>query len=109
MHRVITGAGKGIFVDHKDSDSLNNQRCNLRLCTHRQNNQNRQANKNSGGGFKGVSWYKPSKKWRAQITVNDKNRHLGLFANEPDAARCYNAAALALHGEFARLNKIPND
>ena len=33
MHRVITGAPKGIMVDHENGDSLVNHRWNLRVAT----------------------------------------------------------------------------
>ena len=37
MHRQIMRAPSSKQVDHRDGDSLNNQRENLRLCTHAQN------------------------------------------------------------------------
>jgi hypothetical protein len=37
MHRFILDAPKGMQVDHRDGDGLNNTRANLRLCTGAQN------------------------------------------------------------------------
>ncbi len=100
MHQMICGKG----ADHIDGDGLNNTRSNLRLATSRQNSCNRGANKNSASGFKGVTWYKPRRKWRARIGLDGRKLHLGLFTNAEDAAMAYDAAARELHGEFARTN-----
>jgi hypothetical protein len=67
---------------------------------------NRVKNINNSSGYKGVSFNNSSKKWRAQIWLNSKSYHLGLFIDPIDAARAYNEAALKYHGEFAHLNKI---
>ena len=40
MHREIMGAPKGSVVDHIDHNTLNNRRCNLRVCTQAQNHAN---------------------------------------------------------------------
>ena len=56
--------------------------------------------------YKGVSWHKQTKKWRANIRFEWKLIYLGYFANEIDAAAAYNKAALEYFGEFASLNKI---
>src|SRR5687767_1877850 len=40
MHRLITSAPVGMDVDHIDRNRLNNQRSNLRVCTHKENMQN---------------------------------------------------------------------
>lgn len=107
MHRQILGAVPGKEVDHRDGNGLNNQRCNLRLCEHAENGHNR-CRKMAGGSsrYKGVSWNKRLGKWRADISVNWCQKYLGLFSDEGDAARAYNAAAVQFYGEFAALNVI---
>lgn len=57
-------------------------------------------------GYNGVSWAKHAKKWYADIGFQGKIIHLGSFTNKHDAARAYNAKAIELHGERARLNVI---
>lgn len=90
-HAVIGKPPKGFVTDHKDGNGLNNKKCNLRFITVRQNSQNR-PNCKFTSVYPRVSWYKRSKKWRASIKMNGKSIHLGLFAEEIDAAEIYRKA-----------------
>lgn len=107
MHREIMGLPSKVKVDHKDGDGLNNWRDNLRSATDQQNCFNAVARKNKSSQYKGVSLFKKVNKWEAYITLDGKQRRLGFFSNEEDAARAYDAAARLLFGEFARFN-FPN-
>lgn len=101
MHVLITGYAE---TDHRDGNGLNNQRSNLREVSHRQNMANRRKGLRGSSRFKGVSWYAPSRKWKAQIRTGGRHFYLGLFADEAAAARAYDRVALEFWGEFARLN-----
>ena len=110
LHRLITGdPPSGLVVDHIDGNGLNNQKANLRFITHAQNTQNKSSHRDSTSRFKGVSWHSRRNFWVAQIQFNKIRYHLGYFTSELDAARAYNAAAIQYHGEYARLNVIPDD
>lgn len=108
MHRVIIGAKTGEQVDHRNTDTLDNRRKNLRIATVRQNAAN--ARKTRGcSRFKGVYWNKGKHLWQAQIADGIREgkqvvRYLGRFEHEIEAARAYDRAARRMHGEFARLN-----
>jgi len=105
MHREIMNAQPGEEVDHIQHDvCCNNCKSNLRLCTSSQNAMNRRVRQGTSSRYKGVCYHKAAKKWRAQIEVDGKNTHLGLFTNEFDAACTYDAAAKKLFCEFALLN-----
>lgn len=106
MHVVLLPAPDGKEPDHIDGDSLNNRRNNLRLVTHQENMWNRKPVTGSSSKFKGVSWQTATQYWKAYIKINEKQVHLGCFWDEVDAAIAYNKAAKALHGEFAKLNKV---
>ncbi len=102
MHRLIMGHPIG-EVDHRDGDGLNNRRSNLRIATRSQNECNKGVQKNNTSGFRGVSFFKPHGKWKAQIVLNGKARHLGYFATPEEAHAAYVAAQPLFHGEFARI------
>jgi AP2 domain len=98
MHKLLTGYPK---TDHRDGDGLNNQRYNLRETTDAQNGANTGPRT---GRYKGVHRYEGQGLWRAQIQVNGIKNHIGVYSSEESAARAYDQAALAIWGEFARLN-----
>lgn len=104
MARAILDAPAGLCVDHINGNTLDNRRCNLRLATVSQNTANRHAVRPSSSPFTGVSWNKQRSMWKAQIEHMGKGQYLGLFADEEDAARAYDAAARLHFGEFAKLN-----
>ncbi len=106
MHRVIMHPRKEEHVDHRNHNSLDNQRHNLRICTQQQNLMNKISRANSSSKYKGVAWHKRDKIWNVSIQVNKKRTHLGYFSSEKAGALAYNKKAKELHGEFAYLNKI---
>lgn len=102
MHRFILGlkAGDRRRSDHKNHDTLDNRRENLRITDASGNGANRKPNKNVK--FKGVT--KRNNKWQAKIKVNGKQIFLGLYDDPKDAAKVYDTAAVENFGEFACLN-----
>jgi len=109
LHRKILQCLPGTQVDHINGDGLDNRKKNLRLSTQSQNLGNSRLSRASTSGFKGVYWNKGKGRWTAEIGRGEHSRHahLGHFHNIYDAARAYNAAAIAKWGEFARLNTLP--
>jgi hypothetical protein len=101
MHSMITGWPQ---TDHANHDGLDNQRANLRPATGSQNNANQRKRLGCSSSFKGVYLHRLTRKWMAYISVDGQRRYLGLFVAEGDAARAYDAAALAAWGEYANLN-----
>lgn len=91
-----------IQVDHKDRNTFNNQKSNLRKCTNSQNmfNQGPQL----GRKYKGVCFHIRKNKWIASISVNYKRIHLGSYDNEIAAAKAYDKGSKEYHGEFGYLN-----
>jgi len=106
MHRIILNANDGDFVDHKKGSRLNNQKENLRICTHANNMMNRKLHSNNSTGYKGVYIQKKTGMFYASISVGGKQTHLGTFNTTIEAAKKYNEAAIYHYGEFASLNQI---
>lgn len=109
IHKILIDKGvKGrhVVIDHKDGNKLNNQKENLRICTHADNMKNR---KPQGGTsqYKGVHWGKTIQNWRVRININGKKKVIGTFSNEIAAANAYNYYAKMYYGEFALLNNCP--
>lgn len=104
MHRQIMNAKQGLSVDHINHNGLDNQKHNLRLCSHKENMFNRTPDKNTSSCFKGVYWCKNISKWRSYITIDNKKVMLGCFESEIEAAKAYDLQASKNFGEFANLN-----
>ena len=105
MHTAILGRKDGFECDHINGNGLDNRRSNLRLVTHRQNEQNRHKKKTSK--YPGIYWNKQNKKWEALIRINGKRIHLGLFNDEYKAYLAYCKAVKEMTGQEC-LNDIVN-
>lgn len=104
MHRFILRESNSLVItDHKDENGLNNQKYNLRPCTASKNKMNRGKQANNTSGFKGVSWHKRMKKWKAEIEAKGKIFFLGLFLTPEEAYKAYCEAAQKHHKEFAHF------
>lgn len=101
MHTQIMGPSDGALVDHRNGDTFDNRRQNLRWATATQNAQNTVA-KGGKSQFKGVCADRG--RWAAKIVVGGQTVHLGTFDTQASAGVAYDNAARERHGEFARLN-----
>ncbi|HEY5504896.1 MAG TPA: AP2 domain-containing protein [Sedimentisphaerales bacterium] len=106
LHRQLMLPPAGLVVDHRNCDSLDNRRANLRVVTQAVNMRNRRKRKNTSSRFIGVWFDKKRNKWTVQIRYNGQKLWLGRFDDETAAARAYDAAAKKYFGEIARLNNV---
>ena len=61
---------------------------------------NRKLNYNNTSNYKGISYDKQRKKWRAAININGKDYNLGRFDNIEDAVNCRVKKAKEVFGEY---------
>lgn len=101
MHKMITGLPE---TDHRNHQTLDNRRSNLRDGTAEKNRMNGTSRAISTSRFLGVYRDNSRGKWMARITVNKKLISLGRFDDEEAAARARDDAARELFGEYASLN-----
>jgi hypothetical protein len=99
LHRELMQLAYGdvLTVDHRSLDRLDNRRTNLRVIPQSGQPQNRpQRNNGWTSQYRGVSWHGLTSTWRARIMIDGKERHLGLFSSEEEAAEVARAARLSL-------------
>ena len=92
-------------VDHINGVKDDNRWLNLRQATGSQNMSNQGRPITNTSGFKGVSWKKRDKKWKAQIMHMNRAIYLGYFTTPEAAHQAYVEAAEKLHGNFANIGK----
>lgn len=107
-HRVVWLHVYGVWpakhLDHINGRRDDNRICNLREATRSQNMANRVRHLNNKCGFKGVTFHKGCRKFRAAIRVNGKYLHLGFYENPQNAHAAYVDAARKHFGGFARAS-----
>jgi hypothetical protein len=101
VHHILR-APPGMVVDHINGDPWDNRRANLRVCTNTENLRNRAKHRGCKNPYKGV--HPMGRRWTALICLDGAIHRLGSYAIPEEAALAYDAAALALFGDFARLN-----
>ena len=97
----MTGEMPKKLIDHKNMDKTDNRFENLREATYSQNIANKKHKSKSG--FKGVTWWERDKKWKAQIEIDGKNKHIGYFETPELAHKAYCTYQSQVAGEFARV------
>ena len=81
--------GMDIIVDHIDGNILNNHLSNLQLTTNGENVRKQRKRPNATSKYVGVSFCKLSNKWKAQIQINKKKKHIGLYKSQLEAINAY--------------------
>lgn len=108
LHRIILQiTNSRTQIDHKNHNTLDNRKENLRICMNGENNRNVRKQRRNTSGYKGVSFHVRRNKWQVSICVNNKLLYLGLFSDPKEGAKIYDKAAKYYFGEFAYLN-FPN-
>lgn len=97
LHRYLLDAPGDRQVDHINGDKLDNRRCNLRLVTRSQNQQNYHRPRKSKFG-RGVCLHRrrKTKPYQAQIFLDGRKKSLGYFRTPDEARAAYLAGRLTI-------------
>jgi hypothetical protein len=110
MSRLVGWINKNIYMhvflgykhyDHIDRNELNNRKYNLRKCTQQENCINSSIRSDNTSGIIGVAWNKAANKWKARLTIKQKEINLGYFINKKDAIKARLQAEAKYFKEFA--------
>lgn len=104
LHRLVMGCvpNDGKIVDHINLNTLDNRKCNLRICTNAENCRNKRMRVTNTVGLKGVTYNKKQRKYVAQICVDACVTYLGAYDTPEEAHAAYCEASKKYHGEFGR-------
>ena len=102
LHRYLMNCVRGdnIIVDHNNGNTLDNRKNNLRIATRSENQRNCKTQQNCQSGRKGVRKHKLCNKWQARITVNNKEKYLGLYNTFEEACNAREKAENKYFGDF---------
>lgn len=93
-------------IDHINGVKDDNRIDNLRSVTQQENCQAfRKTSASASSKYRGVCWRRNLGKWFARIKVDGKEKHLGYFNCELEAARAYDAKAEELGFAEEALNR----
>jgi hypothetical protein len=91
------------YIDHINGERTDNRIANLRECTNAENQQNqRRPHKDGANPHIGVCWHKYTRRWRAYIKLDGRNRDIGYFQRVDDAIAARRKAQLE-HYPFQTL------
>lgn len=101
IHLMMTGEWPEEHMDHINHVRTDNSWANLRQVSQKENNQNMPKSSNNSSGVTGISLHKPTGKWRAYISRDSRQVHLGLFDSMSAAVDARN---LAIEQEGYHIN-----
>ena len=102
LHRYILGVfDPNIQVDHRDFETTNNKKENLRVATFVENMRHRRAFSNNEVGIRGIRQDKRRGSFQARITVDGKQIYLGESFDIEEAKRLRAEAEERYFGQFS--------
>lgn len=104
LTRYLLNPPNDKVVDHINGDPSDNRRCNLRICTNKENARNARKPINSKNKYAGVSETKHGT-YNAHIMYNRKSINLGTYKTEEEAYKVRLEAERKYFGEFSRNNQ----
>lgn len=94
-------------VDHIDRNPSNDHHINLRILTRSEQNKNRDGYKKTGASsnYRGVHFDKKAQKWCSRYyDENCKQKYIGYYLDELEAAHAYDEASWRVYKDLGKLN-----
>lgn len=82
MHRLVTGCPKGLVVDHINRNRNDNRKCNLRVCTQKENVRNSVKNFENSP-IHGVTFNKRANRFVVEVT----DKYIGTYESKDEAIK----------------------
>lgn len=101
MQSLLIDNPQNMIIDHKNRNTLDNRKSNLRLVTKSQNAMNTKVPANNTSGVMGVCYNKKQDKWRAYITINQQQINLGYYKEFNEAVKNRLLGEKKYFGEYA--------
>lgn len=87
LHRYLMNCPNDMTIDHINHNTLDNRKCNLRICSHSINNKNRKTKASTGE----TNIYFENNKYRVRIQKNYKNIDYGRYNTLEEAIKVRNS------------------
>lgn len=103
QHRVIWKMVTGdepVYLDHINQDKADNRLANLRPVSAVENAWNAKQRSHNTSGFRGVTYRREYKVWRAIIKYDGKRHEIGAFSSKEEAIAAYEAKAVEVSRGF---------
>lgn len=97
----MTSIVVGKYYDHKNHNTFDNRKENLRHATPSENARNKSLQKNNTSGVTGVSYDKSCGKWRAYIREDNKVKYVGYCTDKENAIESRLLSEVQCYGDFA--------
>lgn len=105
LHKFILQTGYGVRIDHKNNNTLDNRKDNLRISNHTTNGTNRKSkNKNNTSGYRNVMFIKNKDQWCVKLQVDGKPTILGWFDDVDEAGEFAEEMRKKYYKEYAGKN-----
>ena len=85
-------------IDHRNQNKKDNRIANLRKATHSENKQNQDV--------KGCYFVESMNKWKSQININGKVKHIGYYDTYEEAHEAYLAEKRIHHPRFVENEEL---
>jgi len=111
-HRIIFAMSNNFWpdqVDHINGDRADNRIENLRKASCSQNCVNRNYIYSNKNKYRGYTYRESRGIYEVYVTTNNKNKYIGSYLTEEEAALAYNHAVRDIHGDFSVFNMVFED